>query len=97
MLVSRRRDATAARRCFKQAIGETKVPPVEVTTDQAPVDPAVVGELLPAVWHRTDRYANDIAGHGLVQNARRGHYELAAEEPATRRVAVEFDELAVTI
>jgi hypothetical protein len=24
-----------------------------------------------------------IAGHGFVQNFRRGHYELAAEEPVT--------------
>jgi transposase-like protein len=38
-----------------------------------------------------------IAGHALVQNVRRGHYELAAEEPATRRVAGAFDELALTI
>jgi transposase, IS6 family len=37
------------------------------------------------------------AGHAFVQNLRRGHYELAAEEPATRRVAVAFDELAVAI
>jgi transposase, IS6 family len=36
-------------------------------------------------------------GHALVQNLRRGHYELAAEEPATQRVAVAFDELALTI
>ena len=33
--------------------------PVEVITDQAPVDPAVLEELLPAAWHRTDRYANN--------------------------------------
>jgi transposase, IS6 family len=38
-----------------------------------------------------------IAGHAFVQNLRRGHYELAAEEPATRRLAVAFDELAVAI
>jgi transposase-like protein len=38
-----------------------------------------------------------IAGHAVVQNLRRGHYELAAEEPATRRVAIAFDELALTI
>jgi transposase-like protein len=38
-----------------------------------------------------------IAGHALVQNVRRGHYELAVEEPATRRLAVAFDELALTI
>jgi hypothetical protein len=36
-----------------------------------------------------------IAGHAFVQNLRRGHYELAVEEPATRRVAVAFDELAL--
>jgi transposase, IS6 family len=35
-----------------------------------------------------------IAGHAFLQNVRRGHYELAAEEPANRRVAVAFDELA---
>jgi transposase, IS6 family len=82
-------------------------------------------ELLPAAWHRTDRYANNrveadhgrlkarlrpmrglkrdrsarviIAGHAFVQNLRRGHYELAAEEPANRRVAAAFHELALAI
>jgi IS6 family transposase len=38
-----------------------------------------------------------IAGHALAQNVRRGQYELAVEEPATRRLAVAFDELALTI
>jgi IS6 family transposase len=38
-----------------------------------------------------------IVGHAVVQNIRRGHYELAAEEPATRRLAVAFDELALAI
>jgi transposase-like protein len=38
-----------------------------------------------------------IAGHALVQNLRRGHYELAVEEPAGRRLAVAFDELALAI
>jgi hypothetical protein len=28
---------------------------------------------------------------------RRGHYELAVEEPATRRMTVAFDELAMSI
>jgi hypothetical protein len=37
------------------------------------------------------------ARHAFVQNVRRGHYELAAEEPAARRLAVAFDELAVAI
>lgn len=38
-----------------------------------------------------------IAGHAFVQNLRRGHYEVAAEEPESRRVAVAFDELALAI
>jgi IS6 family transposase len=38
-----------------------------------------------------------IAGHGFVQNLRRGHYELAIDEPVTQRVAVAFDELALAI
>jgi transposase-like protein len=125
VFVSARRDAKAARRFFQQAIGGTKITPVEVTTDQAPVYPVVLEELLPAAWHHTDRYGNNrvecdhgrlkarlrpmrglkqdrsarviIAGHALVQNMRRGHYELAVEELATRRVVTAFDELAVAI
>jgi transposase-like protein len=38
-----------------------------------------------------------IAGHGFVQNLRRGHYELAVEEPVNQRVAVAFDEFALAI
>ena len=38
-----------------------------------------------------------IAGHGFVQNLRRGHYELDADGPADRRVAFAFDELEVAI
>ena len=82
-------------------------------------------ELLPAAWHRTDRYANNgvecdhgrlkarlgpmrglkqdrsarvvIAGHGFVQDLRRGYYELAVGEPVNQRMAVAFDELALAI
>jgi transposase, IS6 family len=47
---------------------------------------------------KQDRSATIVlAGHALVQNLRRGHYELAVEELATRRVAVAFDELALVI
>ena len=98
---------------------------MEVVTDLAPVYPAMLEELLPAAWHRTEQYANNrvegdhgrlkarlrpmrglkqdrsasvvIAGHALVQNLRRGHDELAVEEPASRRMAVAFDELALAI
>jgi transposase-like protein len=38
-----------------------------------------------------------VAGHAFMQNLRRGHYELAIEEPANRRVAVAIDELALMI
>jgi hypothetical protein len=38
-----------------------------------------------------------IAGHGFVQNVRRGHYELAVAEPVSRRVAVAFDELVLAV
>jgi transposase-like protein len=125
VFVSPRRDVVAARRFFERAIGTTKVTPVEVVTDQAATYPAVLDELLPAAWHRTDQYANNrveadhgrlkarlrpirglkqdrnarviIVGHAFVQNVRRGHYELATEEPTNRRLAVAFDELAMAI
>jgi hypothetical protein len=38
-----------------------------------------------------------IAGHAFLQNVRRGYYELVIQEPASRRVAVAFDELALAI
>jgi transposase-like protein len=47
---------------------------------------------------KQDRSASVIiGGHAFVQNVRRGHYELAAEEMASRRLAVAFDELAMAI
>jgi transposase-like protein len=125
VFVSSQRDARAARGFFEQAIAATKVTPVEVVSDRAPTYPTVLEELLPAAWHRTDRYANNriecdhgrlkarlrpmrglrqdpgarviIVGHAFVQNVRRSFYELAVEEPVTRRLAVAFDELAMAI
>src|SRR5262245_34886705 len=125
VVVSMRRDVGAARRFFQQAIGASKVTPVEVTTDKAPVYPGVLEALVPAALHGTEQYANNgiecdhgrlkarlrpmrglkqdrtakviIAGHALVQNLRRGHYELAVDEPATRRLATAFHELALAI
>jgi transposase-like protein len=124
-VVSPRRDAAAAQRFFQRAIGATHRTPSEVVTDLAATYPVVLEELLPAAWHRTDRYANNrieadhgrlkarlrpmrglaqdrsakvvIAGHAFVQNLRRGHYELAVEEPVNQRVAVAFDALALVI
>jgi hypothetical protein len=47
---------------------------------------------------KQDRSVNAIvAGHAFIQNVRRGHYELAVEEPANRRLAVAFDELVLAI
>jgi IS6 family transposase len=38
-------------------------------TDRAPTYPQVLDELLPAAWHRTDRYANNRveADHGRLK------------------------------
>jgi IS6 family transposase len=47
---------------------------------------------------KQDRSATVVlAGHGLVQNLRRGHYELAVEEPVSLRVAAVFKELVLAI
>ena len=59
VFVSPSRDANAAQRFFERAIGTTAIIPVEVVTDQAPAYPAVLDGLLPAAWHRTERYANN--------------------------------------
>jgi transposase-like protein len=69
VLVSSQRDAKAARRFFEQAIGTTKVTPVEVVTDKAAIYPIALDELLPAAWHRTDQYANNRveADHGRLK------------------------------
>jgi hypothetical protein len=46
---------------------------------------------------KQDRSASVIiVGHAFVQNVQRGYYELAVEEPTSRRVAA-FDELALVI
>jgi IS6 family transposase len=125
VLVCRRRDANAARRFFKQASARPRSRRSRSAPIKTLVYPAVLEELLPAVWHRTDRYANNhiecdhgklkarlrpmrglkqdpsarviLAGHALVQKLRRGHYELAIDEPTNRRVAVAFDELGLAI
>ncbi len=68
VFVSVRRDASAARRFFELAIATTAIIPVEVLTDQAAAYPAVLDELLPAAWHRTEQYANNRveADHGRL-------------------------------
>jgi len=39
----------------------------------------------------------EVATTCFVQSVRRGHYELAVEEPASRRLAVAFYELVMAI
>ena len=45
---------------------------------------------------KTFRSARILAtGHAFVQNLRRGHYDIAADEPAHRRLPAAFVELAL--
>jgi IS6 family transposase len=47
---------------------------------------------------KTDAGARVItAGHAFMQNVRRGHYELAVDQPVQLRVATAFAELVVAI
>ena len=45
--------------------------------------------------HRSARIL--AAGHALVQNLRRGHYEIATDIPARHRVQAAFDQLTTAI
>ena len=45
--------------------------------------------------HRSARTV--AAGHAFVQNLRRGHYEIATDEPTRHRLRLAFDELARAI
>ena len=124
VLLSTRRDLTAARTFFTRALALGAVP-VEVTTDRAPAYPRVLDELVSAALHDTAQYANNrveadhgrlkaglrpmrglktfrsarvlAAGHALIQNIRRGHYDIATDAPAHHRLLEAFDELALAI
>ena len=37
------------------------------------------------------------AGHAFVQNLRRGHYEIATDEPTHHRLRIAFNALAASI
>ena len=69
VLVSTRRDATAARRFLVRTLGTLRVSPREVITDAAPVYLAVLEELVPAAWHHVEQYANNPieADHGQLK------------------------------
>jgi transposase-like protein len=89
VFVSPRRDTAAARRFFGRAIGTTRVTPIEVTTDRAAAYPAVVDDLLPAAWHRTDQYANNRieCDHGRLKVRLRPMRGLKQDRSATVMLA----------
>jgi transposase-like protein len=100
VVLSDKRDLPAARRFSEQALSHSSRP-TEINTDRAGVDPAVIDELLPDAGHVSDQYPNNrvesdharpvvvvTGGHALIQNIRRGHYELAVDRDNHHRVAV---------
>ncbi len=68
VLLSVRRDLSAARLFFARALHAGPVP-AEVTTDGAPVCPRVLDELIPSALHIVEQYANNPAGadHGRLK------------------------------
>jgi transposase, IS6 family len=118
--VSARFDTRGARRFFTSAL-EAYGAPVEVVTDRAPALRAAIDELMPAVFHNVEQYANNrieydhgrlkarlrpmrglkrdrsarviVRGHALMQNLRRGHYELGVDARSRGRLAAAFTEL----
>ena len=69
VFLSRRRDGKAARRFFSEAIGRTRISPLQVTTDRYRVYPRVLDEMLPAALHRTQLHANNAleTDHGRLK------------------------------
>jgi len=68
VLLSERRNASAARAFFTRAL-TFGGPPVEVTTDRALVYPRVLDELVPAARHVLEQHANNVieADHGRLK------------------------------
>jgi IS6 family transposase len=68
VVLSRRRDASAARAFFTRALRCGQAP-VEVVTDRAPVYPRVVDEVAPAARHVTEQYQNNAieTDHGRLK------------------------------
>jgi DDE domain len=107
VVVAPRGDVRAARRCLERAIATTRSRPIEVVTEHGSTSPIVLDECcrrpgialigMPTTGLRPTRARVIIAGHAFVQNLRRGHYELAVEQPTSRRVAVAFDQLVLAI
>jgi IS6 family transposase len=68
VLDSTRRDGAAARAFFTRAL-KSGPPPVEVTTDRAPVYPRVIDDLAPVARHVLEQYANNVveSDHGRLK------------------------------
>jgi transposase-like protein len=68
VLLSAKRDLTAARAFFSRALRLGTVP-VEVTTDRARFYPRVLDELVPSAQHTVEQYANNPieADHGRLK------------------------------
>jgi transposase-like protein len=68
VLLSARRDLSAARRFFGRALRGGTVP-AEVTTDRAAAYPRILDELAPSALHTTERYASNRveADHGQLK------------------------------
>ena len=89
MLVSKRRDTSAAEWFFAKACRDHGEP-VEITTAQ----------ITPETDSRPEerlRRSVVLRGHAFVQNLRRDHYELVLEVNPTARLEAAFDELLPTI
>ena len=68
--------------CRQRGIGPPSTPNNRIECDHG----RLKARLRPMRGLKQDRSATVVlAGHALVQNLRRGHYELAVEEPVTRR------------
>jgi transposase-like protein len=89
IFLSPRRNTEAARRFFAQAMGRTRVSPVEVTTDRYRVYPRVLDELLPAAFHDTEVNANNRieTDHGRLKARLRPMRGLKRDRTATLIVA----------
>jgi transposase, IS6 family len=87
------------RRCSRSCCRRPGIAPIGMpTTTSRPTTGRLKSRLHPMRGLKQDRSARVvIAGHGFVQNLRRGHYELAVEELVARRLAGAFDELALAI
>jgi transposase, IS6 family len=69
VFLSLRRDAKAARLFFARATADTRISPVEVTTDRYRLYPRVLDDMFPEAIHRTELHANNRleADHGRLK------------------------------